>query len=1196
MKCRIDKRGKQVFTPNNERSKLFDKLQNIIGDFQKSLDIYSITETPEYKQYQESLKNTVGSTQLVSTEPLNTTNNEETRITELGEPGRDRRRWDPSRGNQTLEGAPVNTKRKNVTGADPELTYWAEEYAKRVGIDYKRQSKYVEVDVDRAMRIAEAYDAMEHAPQNPEVREAYSNLIQQTLAQYEILVEGGYQFYFFDETNDPYNGNPVAAMEELRNNKRMGSFATEAGFGTGNEGLDVSDNPMLEDTGLVWGWGSVDGEPKRVLANDLFRAVHDAFGHGLEGAGFRARGEENAWQAHARLFTGSAVAAITSETRGQNSWLNFGKYGEQNRSAKVEDTVFAPQKTGLMPEWTWQEGFDEGVESKEVKNSSVKTSISKSENPSFDSMLDFSTIGGVLEIGRIEGRDIYSILNLKVDESYRRQGVASKLLKEALNKTNGNLSGQASNDAAVELNYKLGMRAYKTEKELSLEESKTERAKSGGESIRMILPESMRGENYKPFATNTSEIEQIKSATENTGTFDNANPDIRFQIGYQNFQNNNLRSHMFQLYGNKIGSIRTKPVQGGEKVDSAIIYEAYRNQGLGTELYLETVRNLMIEGKKLYSDDSQTAPARRIWEKLVEEGLAIQTSENNFETIDAPSWMTPETTIDEVISNQPIDRSEPSLQELMNFINTTGEVNISKSEVIELMQANNLIDSQELKDKLALAEQQGIFIFTEQSLRKTGLFEKFEIYNILESKERQKNIKDTLKWLRTNEEFEIQPTELVRGGDLQKSGKIQFLNETGEFISTDLNDNIIKSNTRLNQTITFEFNETLSSNIAFLKQIVRETTWDNLATQIKDILGAIEVSGIDNGIDLSGLRETYHTQSRTDILNFLDSIENVLEGSVEVSEFESQRNLFLNFSDINNNKDLTPTERVIVENIPSDIAYSAMGLLRTSPNVYKRVPQLTYQELLEIEASKRGVDLETLNQEVNNNFDRSLEDTETAKALYLLRSNLRAGDVQPNPYTSQLDTFQGNFEYIVEQFPKDFGKWLIESKNDMFSMDWRGITLTNPNQSELALESVPSNLRDDLIEYSKLSKYLNFNVESEAVIGLDEVQVERDHVLNNPQNLPEYKGNYTELQNGEGILVRNGQGQFIKVNGVVFEEVDEQGNLVFYKPLPQVGSLMEIDIEKPTLISNVSDYTAYQTRAKETVNSNRKIKTTEYEC
>ena len=217
-----------------------------------------------------------------------------------------RARWNPSRGNQTLEGAPINTKRRNVTGADPELTFWAEEYARRNGIDYRRQSVYVEVDINRAERLAEEYGKMSHSPQDPKVKEAYQNLINQTLAQYNILVEAGYQFYFFDESNDPYNGNPMSAMEELRNEKRMGSFATEAGFGSGATELNVEDNPMLTDTGLEWGFGSVDGKKKRVLANDLFRAVHDAFGHGLEGASFRARGEENAWQAHARLFTGSA--------------------------------------------------------------------------------------------------------------------------------------------------------------------------------------------------------------------------------------------------------------------------------------------------------------------------------------------------------------------------------------------------------------------------------------------------------------------------------------------------------------------------------------------------------------------------------------------------------------------------------------------------------------------------------------------------------------------------------------------------------------------------------------------------------------------------------------------------------------------------------------------------------------------------
>lgn len=252
-----------------------------------------------------------------------------------------------------LPGAPTVA---GASGPDPRLVAVAEQYAADNGIPLKRQAEFVEVDPERAARIAAAYEAMPHAPQDPAVKEAYQNLIQQTLAQYQALVDAGYQFYFFDDTNDPYGGNPWNAMRDLRANQRMAVYATEAGFGSGDTELNVDDNPMLADTGLMWGYGSPDGEQKRVLANDLFRAVHDAFGHGLEGAGFRARGEENAWQAHVRLFTGSAVAAITTETRGQNSWLNYGPYGEKNRTASVEETVFADQKTGLLPEWTWTEG------------------------------------------------------------------------------------------------------------------------------------------------------------------------------------------------------------------------------------------------------------------------------------------------------------------------------------------------------------------------------------------------------------------------------------------------------------------------------------------------------------------------------------------------------------------------------------------------------------------------------------------------------------------------------------------------------------------------------------------------------------------------------------------------------------------------------------------------------------------------
>ena len=254
-----------------------------------------------------------------------------------------------------LQGAPSVPA---VHGPDPRIVAVAESVAERNGIPFKRQSEYVKVDPARGKRLADAYEEMKHEPQNPAVKEAYQNLIKQTKEQYQALVDAGYKFWFVDldnPSNLEYISSPWNAMRDLRQNQEMGVFATDDGFGTSD--FDPQDNPLFEQTEYEWPVGGLDGTKKRVLANDLFRAVHDAFGHGIEGAGFRADGEENAWQAHARLFTGSAVAAITSETRGQNSWVNFGPYEEANRTANGADTHYADQKVGLMPEWTWTEGF-----------------------------------------------------------------------------------------------------------------------------------------------------------------------------------------------------------------------------------------------------------------------------------------------------------------------------------------------------------------------------------------------------------------------------------------------------------------------------------------------------------------------------------------------------------------------------------------------------------------------------------------------------------------------------------------------------------------------------------------------------------------------------------------------------------------------------------------------------------------------
>jgi hypothetical protein len=58
-------------------------------------------------------------------------------------------------------------------------------------------------------------------------------------------------------------------------------------------------------------------------SNEQFRAVHDYFGHAIRGNPFGAKGEEIAWASHQQMFSPLARIAMTAETRGQNSFVNY---------------------------------------------------------------------------------------------------------------------------------------------------------------------------------------------------------------------------------------------------------------------------------------------------------------------------------------------------------------------------------------------------------------------------------------------------------------------------------------------------------------------------------------------------------------------------------------------------------------------------------------------------------------------------------------------------------------------------------------------------------------------------------------------------------------------------------------------------------------------------------------------------------
>jgi hypothetical protein len=232
-------------------------------------------------------------------------------------------------------------------GTDQRLVDIAKDITQKKGFVYSPQLKYANVDEARAKRLADAYDKMENNPSNKAVKKAYDAMIEETMEQYEALRKKGYKFSFMPESGDIY-GNPRNAINDIVQNQRLSVFPTEQGFGSLVEASQA--NPLLMKIGEKWGG-------KDVTANDVFRAVHDVFGHGKHGVGFRAGGEENAFQAHARMYSPEALPAVTSETRGQNSWVNYGPFGEFNRKASPSETIYAEQKTGIMPDWTYIEGL-----------------------------------------------------------------------------------------------------------------------------------------------------------------------------------------------------------------------------------------------------------------------------------------------------------------------------------------------------------------------------------------------------------------------------------------------------------------------------------------------------------------------------------------------------------------------------------------------------------------------------------------------------------------------------------------------------------------------------------------------------------------------------------------------------------------------------------------------------------------------
>ncbi len=197
----------------------------------------------------------------------------------------------------------------------------AQAYNEKYGFRKIVDGLYVTIDVSRARRIADAYEALPiNDSGNPAVRKAYHQLAEEIEQQWNFAND------VMSMTFEPWR---YVAMSE--------TIAICIFYQGGDPHLLL---------------GKVD--PTIGLSmNDKFRAIHDLFGHAAEGYGFGPRGEENTWIKHSQMFSKEAQKALTTETRGQNSWINFGAHNYDSagnhKNIPLKYRPYAVQKVALLP-------------------------------------------------------------------------------------------------------------------------------------------------------------------------------------------------------------------------------------------------------------------------------------------------------------------------------------------------------------------------------------------------------------------------------------------------------------------------------------------------------------------------------------------------------------------------------------------------------------------------------------------------------------------------------------------------------------------------------------------------------------------------------------------------------------------------------------------------------------------------------
>jgi hypothetical protein len=209
-----------------------------------------------------------------------------------------------------------------------------------------------DVDETFCREVADHFEGLPRMTYDLALAQRYRRLKRETGLQYRAIVEAGITVEPWLGPGQPYHDS----SELIRGVRETGTirvFLTRDGHGPdGAPGF----HPMREPAG-------VSAHGVELTYNDLFRVVHDVFGHVMFGHGFGPSGELKAAYCQMALLPEVARPVVFTEQVAQTCWFFFGPHlrddagrvprrGERgyvppDRRPYPEQKVFAPEPRQL---------------------------------------------------------------------------------------------------------------------------------------------------------------------------------------------------------------------------------------------------------------------------------------------------------------------------------------------------------------------------------------------------------------------------------------------------------------------------------------------------------------------------------------------------------------------------------------------------------------------------------------------------------------------------------------------------------------------------------------------------------------------------------------------------------------------------------------------------------------------------------